>query len=181
MIDPTMSLDPNVRMVGIQFTSQNRKFMFLPGVTPLGRETEVDRIVRANRPRAGVLVIEPTNDCSLVGALTGLEACGFQLAQATVQERVHDRAPFLVIRFEFGRSAAPNASLALARETFRRLCGDAVWKVSVYNNPFYENGLETEDRYVSVAASCRQPLTQVGVLAQYRLSVATDGIELVPA
>ncbi|MDE2144724.1 MAG: hypothetical protein KGJ01_02030 [Patescibacteria group bacterium] len=166
-------------MVGIQFTSQNRKFMFLPGVTPLGRETEVDRVVRANRPRAGVLVIEPTNDCSLVGALTGLEACGFQLAQATVQERAHDRTPFLVIKFEFGRSAAPNASLA--RETFRRLCGDAVWKVSVYNNPFYENGLETEDRYVSVAASCRQPLTQAGVQVQYRLSVAAAGVEMMPA
>lgn len=118
----------------------------------MGWETPEESDLRAKRnvgKTAGTQVIEPTQGCSITDFVFDLEESQWQMVDATVQERInrnHNRKEtYFAIRFTFAPAPAPvneeiadmaNACIAGLNE----LCDQALWRVRVFSNPFYQNG-----------------------------------------
>lgn len=157
-----------VRMVGFQFSFSN------PTVVPsvlkrLSQETKEESVDRRSRA-TGVMIIEPTEQCSLLSFLGELEAEGYEMVDAFYQERVDDEYPqgkrtYHMVRFLFTRHEFAEVSdeFRKARDVIRtelqRICEEAMWRVRAFSNPFYGNGEEVDgQRAVSVNLEARVPL-----------------------
>jgi hypothetical protein len=114
-------------------------------------EESASRAKRNNGSPSGIQVIERTHDCSLADFLSDLDSEGWQMVDATVQERInqnHDWCEtYFTIRFTFAPSSTPvNDDIANMVNDYiaglHELCERALWRVRVFSNPFYQNGEE---------------------------------------
>jgi hypothetical protein len=159
-------LDGSIRMVGIQFSFSNS------GVVPssarcLSSETWTERRERKSYPR-GVMVIEPTERCSLVEFLGELEMAGYELVDAFYKERINVKDPrraYHMVRFLFARHEFVEISDEFEqvrddiRTELQEMLRVAMWRVRAFSNPFYQNGEEIPgQRALSVNLEARQPL-----------------------
>jgi len=157
-----------VRMVTLQFSFSN------PNVIPasvkrLDKETKEERVTRKSRS-SGVLVISPTEKCSLVEILSGLESSGYVLVDGSCIERIDARDPdnktYHMARFVFVHRRFANVSPQfeavrdVIRDELDSICRDAFWRVRAFLNPFYGEGGEEvlDERAVSINLEVRLPL-----------------------
>ncbi|MBI4095223.1 MAG: hypothetical protein HY435_03460 [Candidatus Liptonbacteria bacterium] len=157
-------------MVALQFRFSNPD-VIPPSVRHLNRETQAEYAERKNRS-SGVMIIEPTEKCSLAEFLGELEAAGYELVHTLYQERPHNSAKdtggrytYHMVRFLFTRCEfkEPSDEFKKVRNTIRAelrsICGSALWCVQIFLNPFYKNGEEIPGaRAVSINLTARQPL-----------------------
>lgn len=163
-----VALNGTVRLVALQFSFSN------PDAIPAtvkrqDRETPEERAVRKSHS-SGVMVIEPTEKCSLVEFLGELEAAGYEMVDGFYKERIDAKDPrnkrtYHMVRFLFARREFVELSdefkkvRDVIRTELRSICENAMWRVRSFSNPFYKNGEEIPDqRAVSVNLEARQPL-----------------------
>jgi hypothetical protein len=156
------------RLVALQFSFSNPD-VIPPTVKRLGRETPEERVLRKSRA-SGVMVIEPTERCSLVELLGELEAAGYEMVDAFYQERIDAKDPrgkrtYHMVRFLFAHREFVELSdefkktRDIIRAELRSMCESAMWRVRAFSNPFYKNGEEIPDQHaVSINLEARQPL-----------------------
>ncbi|MBZ9572848.1 hypothetical protein KJA17_01495 [Patescibacteria group bacterium] len=162
-----VKLDSSVRLVVVQFRFSN------PGVIPasvkhLGREILEERGKKYKSN--GRLVIEPTENCSLVEFLGELKAAGYQMVDAFHRERIDPKDPrgqrrYHMVRFVFARSEYMDLSdefkavRHVISKELREICVQAMWRVRVFLNPFYKDGEEIPGEYVvNIDVASRRPL-----------------------
>lgn len=159
-----VALGDTVPLVVAQFSFSN------PDVIPAmvkrqNRETPAERAVRKSHS-SGVMVIEPTERCSLVEFLEELEVAGYEMVDGFYKERIdaYNKKTYHMVRFLFARREFVELSdeFKKARDVIcaelRSICENAMWRVRAFSNPFYENGEEVPgQRTVSVNLEARQP------------------------
>ena len=163
-----MILNDNIPMINLQFSFNN------PEVIPVlvghrSNETTEERVVRKSHA-SGRLMIEPTEKCSIVDTLDGIESVGYELVDAFHQERIDPKDPtgrrrYHTVRFQFARSETAQISDEFKairdqiRNEFQDICEVAQWRVRAFLNPFYRNGEEVQGKNaVSINFEARNPL-----------------------
>lgn len=163
-----VELDSFVRLIALQFSFSN------PDVIPasvkrLDRETPEERNERKKHSN-GTLVIEPTENCSLVDFLGELEAAGYEMVDAFYKERIDPKDPYgrrtyHMVRYLFARrefvdlSEEFKAVRDVNSRELRSICEVAMWRVRALLNPFFKDGEEIPgQRAVSINLESRKPL-----------------------
>lgn len=165
-----MVLNDSVRLVMLQFNFSNPDAI-PPSVKRLDKETQQEHVERKGRA-SGVMVIAPTERCSLVECLGQLETAGYEMVDALYKERIDQKDPrrnrtYHMVRFTFARHEFADVSDEFEevrdaiRADLQTICEKAMWRVRAFNNPFYANGEEVADqRSLSINLEARQPLFQ---------------------
>lgn len=81
-----VALNGTVRLVALQFSFSNPDAI-PASVKRLNRETQEERVERKGHS-SGVMVIEPTEKCSLAEFLGELETAGYEMVDAFYKERI---------------------------------------------------------------------------------------------
>ncbi len=162
------TLDSTVRLISMQFNFSNPS-VIPPKVKCLDKETPEERTIRKSRS-TGVMVIEPTEGCSIVQFLEELKRAGYELVDAGYKQRIDAKDPkgkrmYYMTRFIFVRSELVESSdefkamQGILCAELQQICEDALWRVRAYNNPFYKNDEEVPGQHaVSLNFEARQPL-----------------------
>lgn len=165
-----MILSRNVRIVMLQFNFTNPDAI-PPSVKRLGKESNEEHTERKGRS-TGVMVITPTENCSLVEFLGQFEETGYEMVDALYKERIDAKDPrgkrtYHMVRFLFARHEFAELSDEFkevrdaVRAYFQTICEKAMWRVRAFDNPFYANGEEVSShRALSINLEARQPLFQ---------------------
>jgi hypothetical protein len=159
-------LDSSVRLVLVQFSFSNPDAI-PPSVRWRRPETQEERVERKDHV-AGVMIVQPTEGTSLAEFPRDLEAAGYKLVDAFCKERINDN-PHLkryhMVRFIFARREHAQISQGFwkvrdaIRAEFQGICGSAMWRVRVFDNPFYQDEEEVSGRRtMSINLEVRQPL-----------------------
>jgi len=158
----------SVRLVALQFSFSNPKGI-PASVRRLDRETPEERNERKNHS-SGTMVIEPTENCSLIDFLDELKGAGYEMVDALYKKRIdpkdsRGRRTYHMVRFLFARrefvdlSEEFKAVRDIISRELRSICEVVMWRVRVFLNPFYENGEEViGHRAISVNLESRKPL-----------------------
>jgi hypothetical protein len=158
------------RSVIVQASGSNRHIV-PDSALPLPKETEHEHDARKGPqgPKTGVMVIKPTEKCSLAVFPALIEAVGFVLTGVFFQERIDAKDParkrtYWMVRFIFARSEDVKISEEFAvvqddaRIEFQKMCEDAMWRVRAFSNPVFVDGVEVSGRALSVNLEARVPL-----------------------
>lgn len=194
-----VNLNGSVRMVIAQFSFSSRSAI-PEAVTRSDSETlgqHKERIAR----RSGVMVIAPTEGCSIV-ELPQIESEGYQMVKAVCQERIDQKDSqkkrmYWTIQFAFVREEFLDLSdsyfrykenyLNDDRIALQQMCHAALWRVRIFDNPFYDRKDEEVpgQRALSINLESRQPLQgehiKVQPKASHIIHVRDHGVELVKA
>lgn len=81
-----VTLNSTVRLVALQFSFSNPDAI-PTSVKRLNRETQEERVERKNQS-SGVMVIEPTEKCSLVEFLGELEVARYEMVDGFYKKRI---------------------------------------------------------------------------------------------
>lgn len=161
------TLGSEVRIVKLQFSFSNSD-VIPASVKRVARET-LDEMIERKGPGAGVMVIQPTERCSILEFIEELEASGYELVDAFYKARIDKKDPriartYHMVRFVFARNefAEPSAEFVTKRGVIRadleKICDDAMWRVRAFLNPFEKNGKEIEGvKALSVNLEARVP------------------------
>lgn len=161
------TLDASVRLVSLQFSFSNPEAI-PAGVKQRAQETVEERVERKSRT-SGTMIMEPTENCSLVEFIGELEATGYELVDAFCKERLDAKDPrgrrtYHMVRFVFVHRAFVNSSEEFGkvrdaiRADLQEMCQTAFWRVRMFLNPFYQNNEETEGQHaLSINLEARQP------------------------
>ena len=152
-----------VRLVCLQFRFPN------PGaILHLVRHRETSDERRSGP--SGVMVIEPTENCSLAEFLGELEVAGYEMFDALHEERIDPKDPcgksvhhmvrFLFARKEFVKISTEFEGARIAiRSELQSICETTMWRVRAFSNPFYQDGEEIAgQRALSINLEVRRPL-----------------------
>lgn len=164
-----VKLSGALRLVILQFAFTNANA--IPrGIQHREREAQGEREVRKTR-MDGRMVIEPAENCSLLQFVHELEAAGYELVDAFYQER--EARPdctgpgrYHNVRFMFARKEHVSISeeFRAAREEHRNglleIARTSLWRVRAWSNPFYKDGLPSDETVLSVNMEAREPLFQ---------------------
>jgi hypothetical protein len=164
-----VALDSSVRLVALQFSFSNPDAI-PASVKRLDRETPEERNERKNHS-SGTLVIEPTENCSLVNFLDELKSAGYEMVDAFYKERINPKDPrgrrtYHMVRFLFARrefvdlSEEFKAVRDVISKELRSICEVAMWRIRAFLNPFYNKDGEEVigHRTISVNLESRKPL-----------------------
>lgn len=169
-----------VRLVVIQFSFSN------PAAIPAGvarraaetQEEHVDRVERKSR-ETGLIVIEPTQNCSLATFAGEFEGAGYELVDAFYQERRDRKDPraqrtYHMVRFVFAQELFADVSdefRSNVEAALTLMCRQATWRVRAFLNPFYSDGQEVPGQSVlSINLEARTPA--------YSLRIIGDNVRL---
>ncbi|MFA6526511.1 MAG: hypothetical protein WCT26_03835 [Candidatus Buchananbacteria bacterium] len=164
-------MDKTVRLVTLQIECTNLD-AFPASVKQLELEQESERMVRESRPVSGKLIIEPLENCSLSYILEELQAAGYELVDASYQERfdpkdvrrqrVYGMVKFIFCRGEFVRREQMNdIMLDTNYLELAKMCSVANWRVRAYSNPLFENGqIVPGQSVIGINCDARVPLFQ---------------------
>ena len=162
-----VTLDKNVRMVMLQFSFSN------PDVIPLSmrRKTQNEPLLFDCKTRLdGVLVIKPTEKCSLVKFIGELEMSGYKIVNAFYRKRIDNKDPsskrkYHIVRFFFARREFAEISDEFKKNRntvyaeLRSMCENAMWQVKLFSNKFYKDDKEIHGQNaLSINLGARQPL-----------------------
>lgn len=163
-------IDGTVHLILLQFSFSNANAV-PPAIKRRQRETLNERKERKTHTD-GIVVIEPTLNCSLSNSIDDLEAAGYELVDAFCQKRLDPKDPagrrvYQMVRYMFARKEFVNISEEFRRvryviraELQEEMCDSALWRVRSLLNPLYNrNGEEVEGQYMmSVNLEARRPL-----------------------
>ncbi len=169
-----LSVNASVRMIIVQFSFSNKNV--IPRLLVRSQpETEQEHVERRNRS-TGVMIIPPTESCSLEGLLESIEVRGYEMVNSFCKERIDSKDPmqkrtYWMVRFQFVKSSLIDLSedffsykekyREFDRNGFVEMCKDVAWRSRVFLNPFYEEGRELPDyRAISINLESRQPFLQ---------------------
>ena len=156
------------RLVMLQFSFSNSN-VIPASVKRLNRETQDERVERKSHS-SGVMVVEPTEKCSLVELLEDLEAAGYEMVDGFYKERIDAKDPrskrtYHMVRFFFARREFMELfdEFKAVRDNIRTelqgICEGALWRVRSFSNPFYGKGEEIFNQCeLSINLEARQPL-----------------------
>lgn len=162
-IEP-VKVDPSLRMIIIQasFTNEAAVPELLMKLT---RETTQESGVRRERA-TGVEVIAPVERVNLATIRFDMTEAGFVLVNATYQRRVdqhNSRRTYHTVRFVYVHTSQAKQSdfdkkrVGVLAELGRML-SDAFWRVRVFNNPYFKDGVPIGDeRMLSINLEARVP------------------------
>lgn len=156
-----------LRLVILQFGFTNPD-VIPPLVKRRQPELRHEREVRKAH-QDGVLVIEPTESCSVLEFVHELEAAGYELVDAFHQARParpDSTGPryYHAVRFTFARREHVSISekFRQEREAFRlellEIARTSLWRVRVWSNPFYVEGVPSGETVLSANMEVREPL-----------------------
>ena len=164
-----VALNGTVRLVALQFSFSNPDAI-PASVKRLNRETQEERVERKGHS-SGVMVIEPTEKCSLAEFLGELETAGYEMVDAFYKERIdakdsRRKRTYHMVRFLFARREFVNISdefrtaRGAIRTELRNICAGAMWRVRAFSNPFYKNGARevSDQSALSINLEVRTPL-----------------------
>ena len=163
-----IALNSSVRMVTLQFSFSNPDAV--PQTVKRSEQETPDERNERKSHSSGVMVIKPTERCSIAEFLGELEAAGYEIVDAFYKERINAKDPhrervYHMVRFLFARRELVNLSdeFKKMRDNVRialsEMCRVALWRVRVFSNPFYKNGEEILDqRAVIINLEARKPL-----------------------
>jgi hypothetical protein len=163
-----VALNGTVRLVVLQFSFSNPDAI-PSAVKRQDRETSEERVVRKSHS-SGIMVIQPTEKCSLVEFLGELEAAGYEMVDGFYKERIDAKDPrgkrsyymvqYLFARHEFVELSGEFKKVRdVIRAELRSICESTMWRVRAFSNPFYKNGEEIPgERAFSINLEARQPL-----------------------
>lgn len=155
-----------VRLISLQFNFSN------PNVVPscvrsLPQETTNESLQRRTIAN-GDLVIDPVENVDLIPFLDELLDNEYELVDGIHQTRVNPknpRQPYYMVRFVFSRREHVRSNerfirlRAAVHQALRTMCAEAMWRVRVFLNPFFQKGAETGSDYaVSIVLEARKPL-----------------------
>ncbi len=163
-------LDGSVSLVAIQFSFSSHKVV-PRGLRAVVPETPEEFRLRQSRNAAGngIVVIDPIEKVFVVPLLSDLRG-GYQMVDASYQERIDKKAPTMrytypMVRFLFARHeyAEPSDDFRRARtmrqHQLEELCCKAMWRVRAALNPYIRNGSEVPGQsFVSIGLEARVPL-----------------------
>lgn len=161
----------SVRLISFQFSFSNPRIV-PHSLKQLEREGETleKRNERKEREGSGSMIIEPTENCSLVEFLDNLEEAGYEMVDAFYQSRVDPKDPcgrrmYHMMRFLFARREYVDLSDEFKkvqdtiRAELREICAQAMWRVRVFRNPFFKKGEEIPGQHaLSINLEARKPL-----------------------
>lgn len=174
MAAQSLELNPQIRLIGLQFNGSNSDFIptaLLSWLRRMNRETTEGRAARKSHAN-GIKVIEETERCSLRELLGGLEVAGYELVDTLYQERIDAKDPrgkrtYHMVRFLFARHEFAEISDEFktvrntARDALRNICETAFWRVRSFINTFYKDGEEVPGfNAASINLELRVPLYQ---------------------
>jgi hypothetical protein len=98
-----------------------------------------------------------------------IESAGYELVDARYEERIHQkdaRRTYHMVRFVFLRDVSINGlheeflrNRNSLRKDLETMCRNALWRVRIFSNPLYKNGVKTPDeRVMQINMEVRQPL-----------------------
>lgn len=158
----------NARLVILQFSFSNPD-VISSSVRRRGKETEEERVIRKSHS-GGAMLIAPTAKCSLVEFLGELETAGYEMVAGFYKERIdandlRGKRTYHMVRFLFARrefaefSAEFKKMRDVIRAELRSICEGALWRVRVFDNPYFRTGEEVPgERAVSINLEAREPL-----------------------
>jgi len=164
-----VTLNDNTRLVVIQFNGSN------PNIVPnsvkdLGIESQGDRTDRVNPTVKGIMTLEPTENCGIGELLYGLEAVGYELVDASSQERNDPKdhtgkRKYFAVRFVLAKHEFAQLSEHFShkrdavRDDLAEMCSGSMWRIRAFDNPFFQGGKEIEgQRCINVDLHARTPL-----------------------
>lgn len=164
-----IALNDSVRLIVLQFSFSNSDVIPI-SVKRLNQETETkeERLERKSHS-SGVMVIEPTLNCSLEKFLEEIEGSGYELVDGLYKERLdgkdlRGKRKYHMVRFVFVRSRFSEISEEFMkvrkeiRKELQAFCESAMWRVRIFRNPFYKNGEEVQEfDALSINLEARSP------------------------
>ncbi len=163
-----VSLNGSIRLVVLQFSFSNPDA--IPQAVKRSQPETLSEQNKRNGRSSGIMVIEPTENCSLVEFPGELEAAGYEMVDAFYKERIDPKDPngrrtYHMVRFLFARHEFVDISdeFRKVRDDIRtalsEMCHAAMWRVRAFSNPFYKNGEKIpEYRAMSINFESRKPL-----------------------
>lgn len=162
-----MDTEGIARVIALQFSFSNPDAI-PASVKRMSRETQEERVERKSYS-SGVMVIEPTEKCSVAEFLGEIEAAGYEMVDAFYKRRIDAKDPrgrssYHMVRFLFARHDFVELSDEFKKvrgvilSELQSICESAMWRVRVFSNPFYKNGEEIHgQRAVAINLEVRQP------------------------
>lgn len=158
-----MNLDQTVRLVSMQFSFSN--FRFVPESVRMVPDEEAWQAEARKNTTAGVEFLKPTENCSALSFANDLKHLGYEMVDAFAMKRWKEHhVPYAMVRFVFAAkkyvkiSDEFRAKRKAIEADLIKMCSDAMWRVRAYNNPYFLNGDETSERALSINMEVRQPL-----------------------
>ena len=167
-MDDMVMLEKDVRVVMLQFSFSN------PNVIPswvkrLNPETQDELLDRKSRS-GGILVIKPTEGCSLAGFIREINMSGYEMVDAFYKKRINAKDPngknkyhtvrFIFVRHEFAEVSNEFKNVRnIISAQLLKICEDAIWRVRLFFNQFYKDGKDINGQYaLSINLEARKPL-----------------------
>jgi len=159
-------LDSSVPLVVLQFSFSNPKAVpeWISRYEKEVPQKKAERKARSN----GKLIIEPTENCSLLGIAKELRAAGYELINAFCQKRINPKNKdrmYQMVRFVFLRREAiklPDRFMEAripALGSLREMCAGAMWRVRIFLNPLIRKGEIIPGKHsLSINLEARTPL-----------------------
>lgn len=157
-----------VRMVAVQFSFSNRDIV--PQTVHWMEMEQYHELVERLREPGGQIVLVSQVYCSILQFIEDLTSAGFGLVSAIYKERIDADSPYgrtyHMVRFLFGRRVPDQnlpAKIAKKRadwlEELKKMSSEAMWRVRIFQNPFYTNHVEVPGvHHISVNCEARTPL-----------------------
>ena len=167
-MDGMVFLEKDVRMIMLKFNFSNPN-VIPPWVRRLDQKTQEEQSFRKSRSD-GVLVIEPTERCSLVNFLREIQVSQYEIVDAFYKQGIDTRKARIkrknhTVCFFFARREFVELSDEFKKERpfineeLWKICKTAIWRVRLFFNPFYKDGEVIDGQYaLSVNLDTRQPL-----------------------
>jgi hypothetical protein len=163
-----MHLGKNVRVVSLQFSFSNARFI-PEGIRRVSSETDEERISRKTVTEAqGVLCIPPSEKCSVAGIEDTLNRYKYFLCDAFTKSRqANNGAYYQMVRFIFVYDkyveSFPSIQERLDMEAgLKKLSEEAMWRLRAFDNPYFRDPSFGTDRAYSINLEVREPLFEGG-------------------
>lgn len=161
-------LNGNVRLVVLQFACSKKTRM---PVSLKWREKEIalesyERLAREDCGDGKLFMDSEVKTVSVYDFLSDLEEASYEIVDAFNQERLTEELkPYYIACFVFSRREYVNISedfknkRDIIRAEFLKMAMEAMWRVKVYNNPFYKNDERVPAQYaMNIKMIARNPL-----------------------
>lgn len=118
------------------------------------RQQKSQEVEKTTYKAPGAILVEPAENTSLEDAVTGIFLSEFHLVNAYYAPRNDSGGKYStthVVKFIFGRTPLAETGRELllflqAQSALHNFCNKAFWQVTVYDNPWHEEGVVVEGK-----------------------------------
>lgn len=155
--------DGTIRLVNVQLTFTN--ISLVPKCIPCRGDKTPSEFLRDSDEIPGELCFDPVEDVGCSDVVAELEALGYVLVDAFYTILKKDGRDFASVRFIFviaehaGLSESFAKIVTQVRASLQELLSKAMWKVSLYINHYFYDGVLIDDVFsFSISLAKRNPL-----------------------